>query len=135
MVAMKKRFYGKGPERARSYIVDDYVFCAMEGGLTRSEEILVEAGQEQAVRQYRLLFQRAMTDVTEAVEQITGRGVLGYHSQITFDPTRTFEIFVLGEPKDARRRSDRSRTGPCAAARGAHQHHGIPETTALRFPN
>ena len=96
MVAMKKRFYGKGPERARSYIMDDYVFCAMEGGLTRSEEVLVEAGQEQAVRQYRLLFQEAMTKtVTEAVEQITGRRVLGYHSQITFDPTRTFEIFVL----------------------------------------
>ena len=61
MVALKKRFYGKGPERARSYILDDYIFCAMEGGLTRSEEVLVEAGQEQAVRQYRLLFQEAMT--------------------------------------------------------------------------
>ena len=96
MVALEKRFYGKGPERARSYIMDDYIFCAMEGGLTRSEEVLVEAGQEQAVRQYRLLFQEAMTKtVTEAIEQITGRRVLGYHSQITFHPTRTFEIFVL----------------------------------------
>jgi len=96
MVALKKRFYGKGPERARSYVVDDYIFCAMEGGLTRNEEVLVEAGQEQAVRQYRLLFQEAMTQtVTEAVEQITGRRVIGYHSQITFKPTRLFEIFVL----------------------------------------
>jgi uncharacterized protein YbcI len=96
MVALKKRFYGKGPERARSYIMDDYVFCAMEGGLMRSEEVLVEAGQHQAVRQYRLLFQEAMTKtVTEAVEQIMGRRVIGYHSQITFEPTRTFEIFVL----------------------------------------
>src|ERR671920_2167906 len=58
MVALKKRFYGKGPERARSYLIDEYVFCAMEGGLTRNEETLVEAGEEQAVRQYRLLFQR-----------------------------------------------------------------------------
>ena len=96
MVALAKRFYGKGPERARSYIMDEYIFCAMEGGLTRSEEVLVEAGQEQAVRQYRLLFQEAMTKtVTEAIEQITGRRVLGYHSQITFHPARTFEIFVL----------------------------------------
>ena len=76
--------------------MDEYIFCAMEGGLTRNEEVLVEAGQEQAVRQYRLLFQEAMTQtVTEAIEQITGRRVVGYHSQITFKPTRAFEIFVL----------------------------------------
>src|SRR5215213_4319910 len=88
MVALKKRFYGKGPDRARSYLVDDYVFCAMEGGLTRNEETLVEAGEEEAVRQYRLLFQRTMTKTTTgAIEDITGRQVLGYHSQITFRPT------------------------------------------------
>jgi uncharacterized protein YbcI len=96
MVALKKRFYGKGPERARSYLVDEYVFCAMEGGLTRNEEVLVEAGQEDAVRQYRLLFQATMEKTTTtAIEEITGRRVIGYHSQITFNPTRAFEIFVL----------------------------------------
>src|SRR5215207_8602149 len=85
MVALKKRFYGKGPERARSYVVDEYVFCAMEGGLTRNEEVLVEAGEERAVREYRLLFQEAMTKTTTgAIEEITGRPVIGYHSQITF---------------------------------------------------
>jgi len=96
MVALKKRFYGKGPERARSYVVDEYVFCALEGGLTRNEEVLVEAGQEDAVRQYRLLFQATMEKTTtQAIEAITGRRVVGYHSQITFNPTRAFEIFVL----------------------------------------
>jgi uncharacterized protein YbcI len=99
MVALKKRFYGKGPRRARSYLVDEYVFCAMEGGLTRNEETLVEAGEEEAVRQYRLMFQKAMTaTTTAAIEQITGRRVIGYHSQITFRPTRAFEIFVLDDP-------------------------------------
>src|SRR5215203_490743 len=96
MVALKKRFYGKGPDRARSYLVDEYVFCAMEGGLTRNEETLVEAGEEDAVRQYRLLFQATMEKTTTAaIEEITGRSVVGYHSQITFNPTRAFEIFVL----------------------------------------
>ena len=98
MVALKKRFYGKGPDRARSYLVDEYVFCAMEGGLTRNEETLVEAGEEEAVRNYRLLFQQTMgPTTTDAIEQIVGRSVIGYHSQITFRPTRSFEIFVLGD--------------------------------------
>ena len=34
----------------------------------------------------------------QAVTEITGRRVLTYHSQIVFDPARTFEIFVL-EPQ------------------------------------
>ena len=98
MVALKKRFYGKGPERARSYIVDDYVFCALEGGLTRNEETLIEAGHEAAVRDYRLLFQATMAKPTRsAIEEIVGRTVVTYHSQIMFHPTRSFEIFVLGD--------------------------------------
>jgi len=97
MVALKKRYYGKGPERARTYFNDNYVFCALEGGLTRNEETLVEAGEEEAVRSYRLLFERTMGATTiAAIEQITDRRVIGYHSQITFRPTRSFEIFVLG---------------------------------------
>jgi uncharacterized protein YbcI len=37
-----------------------------------------------------------MTDVTvAAVEELIGRRVLTYHSQIMFHPTRAFEIFVL----------------------------------------
>ena len=99
MVGLKKRYYGKGPERARTYIGDNYVFVVLEGGLTRNEETLVEAGQLDVVRNYRLAFQEAMAaPTTDAVEQITGRKVLGYHSQIVFDPDRGFEIFVLDAP-------------------------------------
>jgi hypothetical protein len=31
MVGMKKQYYGKGPTGAKAWIVDDYVFVAMEG--------------------------------------------------------------------------------------------------------
>ena len=33
--------------------------------------------------------------VTSAVKELTGRRVVGYHSQVVFDPMRAFEIFVL----------------------------------------
>ena len=99
MVGLKKRYYGKGPEKARTYLNDEYVFSVLEGGLLRHEETLLDAGREDDVRSYRLLFQHTMTETTTgALEQITGRKVLGYHSQITFNPTRSFEMFVLEAP-------------------------------------
>ncbi len=100
MVGLKKEFYGRGPTKAKTFINDDYVFCVLEGGLTRSEETLVEAGEEELVRSYRLRFQSVMTGATtEAVERITGRQVIGYHSQVVFRPERGFEIFVLGDKR------------------------------------
>lgn len=99
MVGLKKEYYGKGPTKAKSYINDTYVFCVMEGGLTRNEQTLLEVGQEALVRDYRLRFQEAMAETTmAAVARITGRQVVRYHSQIVFDPDRAFEIFVLDAP-------------------------------------
>jgi uncharacterized protein YbcI len=96
MVGLKKRYYGKGPNRAKTYINDNYVFVVLEGALTRNEQTLIEAGEEMLVREYRLRFQQVMTKTTsEAVEEITGRRVVGYHSQIIFDPDIGFEFFVL----------------------------------------
>src|SRR4051794_20178397 len=95
MVQAKKQHYGKGPTKARSYLNDNYLFCVMEGGLTANEETLLAAGEADLVRRYRLRFQEAVAGpLTGAVEEIFGRSVIGYHSQILFEPTtRTFEIF------------------------------------------
>src|SRR3954451_19274519 len=96
MVGIKKRYYGRGPEAARAYVEDDYIFVVLDGGLTRHEETLLEAGQEEPVRSSRLAFQATVTDVAVgAVEELVGRRVIGYHSQIVFSPTKAFEIFVL----------------------------------------
>jgi uncharacterized protein YbcI len=96
MVGMKKQYYGRGPTAAKAWILDDYVFVAMEGGLTRNEETLLADGKEDLVRSYRLSFQESVSEATmAAVAEITGRRVLTYHSQIVFGPTRAFEIFVL----------------------------------------
>jgi len=101
MVGLKKEFYGKGPTKAKTFLNDNYVFCVMEGGLTRNEETMIERGHEDLVRSYRLRFQEAMEDPTvEAVQRITGHTVIGYHSQIVFNPERAFEIFVLDRPVD-----------------------------------
>jgi uncharacterized protein YbcI len=96
MVGMKKQLYGRGPTAAKAWILDDYVFVAMEGGLTRNEETLLADGKADIVRSYRLSFQETVgPKVMAAVAELVGRNVLTYHSQIVFDPPRTFEIFVL----------------------------------------
>jgi uncharacterized protein YbcI len=99
MVGLKKKYYGKGPTAAKAWILDDYVFVALEGGLTRNEETLLADGKAELVRSYRLAFQETMSEtMMQAVAELTGRRVLTYHSQIVFEPTRAFEIFVL-EPR------------------------------------
>jgi len=100
MVGIKKNLYGKGPTKAKTFINDNLVFVVLEGGLTQNELTLLSAGEADMVRSYRLRFQEVVSEeATGAVEQLTGRTVVGYHSQIVFDPDRAFEIFVLdGEP-------------------------------------
>src|ERR1700749_1194516 len=62
MVGMKKQFYGRGPTAAKAWILDDYVFVAMEGGLTRNEETLLADGKDALVRGYRLSFQETVRE-------------------------------------------------------------------------
>jgi uncharacterized protein YbcI len=99
LVGIKKQLYGKGPVKAKTYINDSYVFAVLEGGLTRNEETLLAAGEQDLVRAYRLRFQEAVAQtITTAIEEVTNRKVLAYHSQIVFEPDRAFEIFVLDGP-------------------------------------
>ncbi len=101
MVGLKKEFYGRGPTGAKAWFLDEYILVAMEGGLTRNEETLLDDGEEDLVRSYRLRFQEVMTATTVgAVEEIVGRKVVTYHSQILFGPTRAIEIFVLDSQDD-----------------------------------
>src|ERR671929_186069 len=89
MVALKKQYYGRGPDAAKAYVEDDYIFVVLEGGLTRNEETLLADGKHDVVRRYRLESQGGGAETpTGAVEELPGRKVTGYHSQIVFDPPR-----------------------------------------------
>ena len=99
MVRAKKQFFGKGPEQAKSYMLDDMLFVVMRGGLTRAEETMLRFGRETMVRQFRQLFEDEMTELlTGLVEQTTGRKVVNYQSQIMFDPDIIVEMFVFANP-------------------------------------
>jgi uncharacterized protein YbcI len=98
MVRIKSQHYGRGATEAKSYQCDDFLFCVLKGGMTTVERDLLDHGDGDLVRQVRLRFQENNEPTfTGAVERITGRRVLTYHSQVLFAPDYTVEIFVLGD--------------------------------------
>lgn len=100
MVRAKKQFFGKGPEQAKSYMLDDMLIVVMRGGLTTAEQTMLRFGRQNLVRQFRQLFENEMTEVlTGLVEKTTGRTVVNYQSQIMFDPDVIVEMFVFDEPR------------------------------------
>ena len=98
IVKLFRDYYGRGPTKAKSYILDDRIIvCVLEETMTKVEQTLVENGQGTKVRDVRLTFQEAMADEFKGVvADATGRPVIGYHSQLTLDPDLGFEFFVLG---------------------------------------
>ena len=102
MVRAQKKFYGMGPTEAKSYLVDDLLFIVMRGGMTTAEKTMLEFGQQDLVRQFRQTFENEMTKrLTEMVEEITGRSVCTYQSQVMFDPDVVVEMFVFDQPGSA----------------------------------
>lgn len=99
IVGIFSECYGRGPTKAKSYQVDNYVVTVLEDILTTVEETLVERGEYQLVRAVRLTFQEAEGErFKAAVREAMGRDVVIHQSQITFDPPMGVEIFVL-EPE------------------------------------
>jgi uncharacterized protein YbcI len=101
IVHLLSRHYGRGPTKAKTYLVDNFVFCVLRNILTTSEQTLVASGQQDLVRRTRLAFQEVLADEFKgAIEQATGRRVVSYLSQVVFDPDIGFEIFVLEDGLD-----------------------------------
>ena len=99
LVALHKRYYGKGPMRAKTFLVDNTVLCLLEGGFTIVERTLIDIGRDEVVRDLRHNFQLAMQQqFTEVVESRLDRRVVAYLSQVHTDPDIAVELFLL-EPE------------------------------------
>jgi uncharacterized protein YbcI len=103
MVHALKELYGKGPPKAKSYLLDNFLLVVMSGGVLQAERTMLEQGREDLVRDFRQQFENEMaTRFVGLVEDLTRRKVINYQSQIMFDPDMVFEIFVFeGEADDA----------------------------------
>jgi uncharacterized protein YbcI len=101
LVQLHSRYYGKGPTKAKTHLVNDTVISILRGGFTTVERTLIDQGNVDAVYSMRRSFQMAMEEqFTTVVQEATGRKVIAYMSQIHQDPDLAVEIFVL-EPVEA----------------------------------
>lgn len=91
---------GRGPTRARTTLGQDAVFVVVQDALTKGERVLVEQGEADVVLNLRHRWQQAMRDsLSNDVQQLTGRRVIGFMSDNQVDPDLGTEIFIL-EPAD-----------------------------------
>jgi uncharacterized protein YbcI len=99
IVKSMKQYFGRGPTRAKSYFVDDLLFVVMRGGFIEAELTLLKAEEADAVRAFRQTFENVMADrLMGLVEELTGRKVVTYQSQVMFDPDIILEVFVFDAP-------------------------------------
>jgi uncharacterized protein YbcI len=90
------RTTGRGPTKAKTTIGDNGVFVILQDTLTVGEQTLNNAGEGQAVLDLRRRWQSVMeVDVSKAVEELTGRKVVGFMSDNHIDPDLAVEVFVL----------------------------------------
>ena len=96
VVGIHSKHYGKGPTKAKTYLIDELVVCVMQDVFTTVERTLIDAGKGELVREVRSTFQQTLErEFTEAVEQITGRKTRAFLSQIDWDADISVEVFLL----------------------------------------
>jgi uncharacterized protein YbcI len=101
IVGIHRQYYGRGASRARTVMGADYVICFMEDIYTPVERTLIDAGRFAAVQETRSAFQATMRErFSQAVEEIVGRKVIGFLSQVHVDPDLSVETFILEPPSD-----------------------------------
>jgi uncharacterized protein YbcI len=93
--------YGRGATTTRTIMQRNFVVVFLEDIYTTVERTLIDAGREETVKVTRQEFQMTMGPAfSAAVEEITGRKVIQFMSQVSFDPDMAAEVFVL-EPHAA----------------------------------
>jgi uncharacterized protein YbcI len=100
IVSLVREHYGRGPIKAKTYLLDNLVVCVLnDGGLTAIERTMMGGGEPERVLEMRRDFQRMMkVRYSEMIEELTGRKVLAFLSQAHVEPDLTIEMFLMDGP-------------------------------------
>ena len=96
IVGLFKKYVGRGPTYARTYVHDDLVVTMLHDTMTRGERTLKDEDEEEKLRDLRKIFQGAFRDeAVSAIERATGRRVVAFLSDHAVEPDWSAEVFVL----------------------------------------
>jgi uncharacterized protein YbcI len=99
VVRIVREYTGRGPTQARASIRDNVVVVLMQETLLKAEHSLINDDKGKLVVEMRRSFQQTMRpELSEAVEDLTGRKVLAFMSDSHLEPDYSIEVFVL-EPE------------------------------------
>ena len=92
-----REHYGRGPTKAKTYVLDDIIVVVMrDSGLTALEQTIMDSGEPDRIVDMREDFQRTMAvRYTQTIEQLTGRKVVAFLSRANVEPDITIGIFFL----------------------------------------
>src|SRR3954451_5783150 len=100
IVRLQAEYYGKGPTRAKTHILEDVVVVVLEESFTRAEKTLAERGEREAIQHIRRRFQQQMKEsFSSVVEQATGRRVRVFLSETDIDHDVSVEVFLLADKR------------------------------------
>lgn len=88
---------GRGPQEAKTYIVQDMVIARFKGVLTIEEKHLVdhEKGKMLVKQMRQVLREMYSQDFEEIVEKLTKSKVLSSHSDISTKTGERIEVFIV----------------------------------------
>jgi uncharacterized protein YbcI len=96
IVGLFKKYVGRGPTYARTYVHEELVVTVLHDTMTRGEQTLKEEDEEEKLRELRKIFQGAFREeAVSAIERATGRRVIAFLSDHAVEPDWSAEVFVL----------------------------------------
>jgi uncharacterized protein YbcI len=99
IVSLIREHYGRGPIKAKTYVLDNLIVCVLSDGFTAIERTMMEGGEQNRVLDMRRDFQRLMKDrYSQMIEELTGRKMLAFLSQAHVEPDLTVEMFLMDGP-------------------------------------
>ena len=97
MVRFEIDYMGRGPQEARTHIIEDMVLVRLKGVLTPAEQQLTKSadGVELIKRMRSTLIENAKSLLSRVIGDITGAKVVGLHTDISTVAGERVIVFTL----------------------------------------